>query len=125
LTPEIFSELLKLMRIVTVIFLALTALYGFWSSLATLGSSQQATATFTPNPYNSISALITLLGSLFLLPGILGVLKGKSWGLPVSIVGLVLFVIAAVLIGMGGYVLIVSYILPIISVIFLLFSNKK
>lgn len=113
------------MRIVTVIFLAITALYGFWFSLATLGSSQQATATFTPNPYNSITALITLLGSLFLLPGIFGVLKGKSWGLPVSIVGLVLFVIGAILIGMGGNILIVSYILPIISFIFLLFSNKK
>lgn len=113
------------MRIVTVIFLALTALYGFWGSLTTLGTLQQATATFTPNPYNTISALITLLGSIFLLPGIFGVLKGKSWGLPVNIAGLALFVIAAILIGMGGNVLIVSYILPVISVIFLIFSNKK
>lgn len=106
------------MRIVTVIFLALTALYGFWASLTGLGAAQQL-------PNNTLSALITLLGSIFLLPGIFGVLKGKSWGLPVNIAGLVLFVIAAVLIGMGGNILIVSYILPVISFIFLIFSNKK
>ena len=113
------------MRIITSVFLGITALYGFWSSIATLGISQQATATFTPNPYNTITALLTLLGAIFLVPGIFGLLKRKSWAFPVSLAGLSLFVTGAVLISMGGNILLLSYVLPMISLIFLLFGNKK
>ena len=113
------------MRKTTSFLLSLTALYGFLSGFGTLGSNQQPTETLIPNPYNSISALITILGSALLVPGVIGLLKEKSWAFPASISGLILFIIAAILIAIGGNILLLSYVLPIVSFVFLIFINKK